>query len=188
MQTTVLLSLMNRTKIIPAVDPKDPTAGGSGFRPLKGTPEEASGISAVETSGALKDALEKINTVTTPFFTTGCGTSCNAEASSFWTRGYIEFAFNYIEIARDSPNYFLLFEQFNRHVIDTALDLPVEFNFQLKAAHFAKIAAVGYTTCVWITTAELPSVEESQKAWNQAAGFLKDFLCSFENPDLPVIY
>ena len=82
----------------------------------------------------------------------------------------------------------MLFEQFNRHILDTAFDIPIEINFQLQATHFTEIAAVGYTTCSLDHHAEFPSLEESQKAWNQALGFLKDFLCSFENPDLPAIY
>ena len=187
MNATALLSLNNHTKIIPPGS-SDKPAAPSRFRLLKGRPEAAAGIAGAEASGALKDALVKINADTTPFFTTGCGRSCNGQTGGFWTRGYIDFAFNYIEIAKDSPNYFLLFEQFNRHILESAFDVPVEFNFQLEAAHFEKIAAVGYTTCVWITTAEFPSPDESQKAWNQGICFLKDFLCSFERPDLSPMY
>lgn len=186
MQTSVMLSINNRTRVIPGTD-SDHSAEMK-FKPLKGRVEDVAEIPEVRDSDALKQALERINSSSTAFFTVACAKACNSEAGRFWARGSIEFAFNYVEIVRDSPNYFLLFEQFNRHVLEAQFDVPVDFNFQLEGAHFAAISAVGYTARVWITTAEFAAIEQAQKVWNQSIGFLTDFLCSFEKPEMGPIY
>lgn len=188
MQTNIILSLTDRTISIPypGTDRKD--APHDGFRILKRRPEEVETIPAAKDSAALKNALVKINAGTTPFFTVACRMSCNGQPGGCWVRGYLEFSFNYADIAKDSPNYFLLFEQFNRYVREANFDLPVDFNFELSNAHFTEVPFAGHTACIWITTSEVPAMDAALMAWNQSVGLLADFLGNFEKPPLPAIY
>lgn len=184
MQTNIILSIKSSKKTIPYAG----AGTDHGFKPLKGRPDEAATIPEVHDSDALKNALVKINNNATPFFTVGCALSINSEPGGFWAKGYLEFSFNYIEIAKDSPNYFLLFEQFNKYIRASGFNLPVDFNFQLEEANFPAIAADGHTASVWITTAEFPARDDAQKTWNQSIGLLADFLGSFEKLPLTAIY
>lgn len=188
MQTNIVLSLGDRTTSIPypGTDRKDEPHDG--FRILKGRPDEAESIPAARDSAALKRALTRINDAATPFFTVACRMSCNSQGGSCWVRGYLEFSFNHADIAKDSPNYFLLFEQFNRYVREADFDLPVDFNFELHNARFTQIPASGHTACVWITTSEFPGKDAAMMAWNQSVGLLADFLGNFERPPIPAIY
>jgi hypothetical protein len=188
MQTNLILSIKCSTKSIPSDGGEHGAGTDHGFKPLKGRPDEAATIPEVQDSAALKYALVKINDSAIPFFTAGCALSINHASSGFWAKGYLEFSFNHIEIAKDSPNYFLLFEQFNTYVRSSDFNLAVDFNFQLEGAHFLEIAADGHTATVWITTAEFPDSDNAHKTWNQSVRLLADFLGSFENPPLPAIY
>lgn len=188
MQTNIILSIQNRTITIPYPGVEREDSPHNGFIPLKVRPKDIDAIPAVEDNDALKHALIKINDASSPFFTVACRKVFNSDEGSFWVKGYLEFSLNYIEIAKDSPNYFLLFEQFNRHVLESNFDIPVDFNFELHGANFADIASNGYTACVWITTAEFPTTEGAYKTWNQSVGFLADFLSGFEKPALSAIY
>lgn len=188
MQTNIVLSIKNSPTAIPYPASDRGDTPHQGFKPLKGRPKDVAAIPAVQESEALKLALAKINDSSTPFFTVACKKVLNNRAGKFWTRGYLEFAINYPELALESPNYYLLFEQFNRHVHDANLDLPVDFNFELQPTEFRGKKASGYTACVWITTAEFPNDEGAHKIWNMSVSFLADFLKSFEKPDLPAIY
>ena len=188
METHITLSINNYTSSIPYPASEREDSPHDGFKPLKGRPDEVPAIPAVQDNDALKLALAKINGSATPFFTVACRKSLNSAPEGCWVRGYIEFSFNYIDIAKDSPNYFLLFEQFNRFVLEAKFDLPVDFNFAVQGADFTDLSASGYTVCVWITTAESPAMEVSHKAWNQSVGLLADFLAGFEKPPLPAIY
>jgi len=188
MQTTVILSVKNQPHLIPYPPATGENSGHPGFVPLKGKPEAVEAIPAVHESEALKQALVKINGSNTPFITVACKQVLNNHAGRFWTRGYLEFALNYVELAKDSPNYFLLFEQFTKYVIDSKFNIPVDFNFELHAATFSKAAAEGHTACVWITTAEFPNEDGALKTWNQSIGFLAEFLGCYEKLDLPAIY
>jgi hypothetical protein len=181
-------TIKSSTKSIPYSGAERGAETDYDFKPLKGRPDEAATIPEVQDNDALKFALVKINNSSTPFFTVGCGISINSEPGGFWAKGYLEFSFNYIEIAKDSPNYFLLFEQFNNYVRTSGFNLPVDFNFQLEGAHFSEIAADGHTATVWITTAEFPAKDDAHKTWNQSIGLLADFLGSFEKPPLTAIY
>ncbi len=188
MQTNIILSLADRTISIPYPGTGRKDAPHDGFRMLKGRPEEAEAVPATRDSAALKNALVKINAGTTPFFTVACRMSCNGQPGNYWVRGYLEFSFNYTDIAKDSPNYFLLFEQFNRYVREATFDLPVDFNFELSNARFTNVPFDGHTACTWITTSEFPAMDAALMVWNQSVGLLADFLGTFEKPPLPAIY
>ncbi len=188
MQTNLSLSVKLQTVTIPypAVDRAE--SPHQGFVQLKGDADAAATLPAVQDSAALRQALEKINATTTPFFTVACKLVLNSDANGFWARGYLEFCLNSIELAKDSPNYFLLFEQFNHYVQDCKIDLPVDYEFQLYDAIFPAIKADGHTICVWLTTAQFPNEEGALKTWNMSISALADFLSSFEKPELAEIF
>lgn len=188
MQTNVTLCVKDALTTIPYPAAEREDTSHQGFILLKGRPEEAGSVPAAQESEAIKLALVRINGSSTPFFSVGCHKMLNSQNGSFWTRGYIEFALNYEEVVRDSPNYFLLFEQFANHVNTAQFDLPVDFSFELRPAEFTTSGIKGHTTCVWITTAEFPAEEGADKAWNQSINFLSEFLGSFEKLELPEIY
>lgn len=185
METSVILSLGDRTKSIPS-----PSAAcdSPGFILLKGRIDAVPTIPETEGCDALKRALATINDGATPFFTAGCGKSFNSDQDGHWARGYIAFAFNYLELAKDSPNYYLLFEQFNAFIKEAKFNLPVDFNFEIRRAEFTAVPAAGHLARVWITTSAFPAMELAQKLWNQSVGFLADFLGSYEKPPLPPIF
>lgn len=188
MQTSVTLCIKDTLTTVPfPAEERDDTAH-DGFVVLKGKPEDAASVPAAQESEAVKLALTRINGSSTPFFSVACRKVLNNQDGSFWSRGYIEFALNYEEVAKDSPNYFLLFEQFAQHVKTARFDVPVDFSFELRPAQFTAAGATGHTACVWITTAEFPAEEGADKAWNQSIGFLSEFLGSFEKLELPEIY
>lgn len=188
METNLVLTLNNHTTVIPypAMDREE--WPHQGFRPLKGNTEEVVSIPAVKDNAALRQALVKINDPTSPFFTIACRKFLNSMQGGFWVRGYIEFSFNYLDIARDSPNYFLLFEQFAKFITASNFDLPVDFNFEIRDARFVDMQTDGHTVCVWITTGEYPADEGALMGWNQSVGLLAEFLGNFEKPSLPPIF
>lgn len=188
MQTSVTLCVKDIQTTIPYPAAEREEAPHDGFIVLKGKSEEAGSVSAAQESEAVRLALIRINGSSTPFFTVACRKVLNNQGGTFWTRGYIEFALNYEEVAKDSPNYFLLFEQFAHHVKTGRFDVPVDFNFELRPAQFDATGATGHTACVWITTSEFPAEEGADKAWNQSINFLSEFLGSFEKLELPEIY
>jgi hypothetical protein len=188
METGLILTIGNRTTTIPSTETGHDDPARPPFRPLKGRPDDVPAIPEVENCDALKNALTTINDSSTPFFTIGCGKSFNSEQESHWVRGYVSFSFNHMELAKDSPNYFLLFEQFNNYVLGTKFNLPVDFNFEISGADFTSVPASGYLSRVWITTTEFPAMDLPKKLWNQSVGFLADFLGSYEKPPMPEIY
>jgi hypothetical protein len=188
MNTSIILAIKHQTVSIPYSGNAQSDPPHEGFVLLKGQPQEVTSIPAAHNNDALKNALMKINAESTPFFTVACRKTVNNSGNSFWTRGYIEFALNYLEIAQDSPNYFLLFEQFSRYQLESGFDLPVDFKFDLHRADLKDQDAEGYTACVWITTAEYPGEDEALKTWNQSVAFLAEFLGSFEKPPIQQLY
>jgi hypothetical protein len=188
MAMNIILSSKGERSAVPYPGTDREESPHQGFVILKGRPEQAATIPATVDNNALVHALTRINAPATPFFTVACRKSLNSGPGSYWARGYIEFAFNFIEIAKDSPNYFLLFEQFNGFAAASGCDLPVDFEFELRRTEFSDISAEGHTVCVWITTAEFPSPDGANLVWAQSVGLLADFLGSFSKPELPAIY
>lgn len=188
MQTSVTLCIKESQTVVPYPAAVREEAPHEGFILLKGNPDLVCSIQAAQESEAVKLALGRINGSATPFFSIACRKVLNSQNGTFWCRGYIEFALNYEEVVKDSPNYFLLFEQFANHVTTAPFDAPVDFSFELHPAQFTQSGVAGHTACVWITTAEFPAEEGADKIWNQSIGFLSEFLGSFERLDLPELY
>ena len=167
--------------------------GGSvchGFKPLKGRPgAEAEAIEEARDADCLKRALVDINKAETSFFTVGCEKSWNTEASGFWVKGYIEFAFNFSDLAADATSYFVAFFHFNRLLEQRSYTAPVSFHWELQGACFLDAnRSSGFTAAVWIETGVGPSAELVRQVWCGAVDILRDHLCDFQLKGTAPIY
>jgi hypothetical protein len=172
-QINIFLTIQNRIKGIPygAVDGPEGSTN-HGYKRLKGNPFLAASIPEAQEPEALKQSLMRISAPETAFFTIGCEKSCNPEEKGFWIRGYLELAFNFVELVSDAQNYFKLFYDFNR----VAAGSPgVIFEFQLEAADFADGPAQGFSLTLWITTSVM-SAEDAWREWSNALLRFVDFI------------
>lgn len=189
MQTDIQLRIRNYFKGIP-YGPVDRGDGhpNHGFKSLKGKPEEAALIAEVRDNKVLRAALVRINARDTPFFTIGCEKKFNHEHGVFWARGFLEFAFNYPELAADAQNYFKQFYDFNFHLFDEKFDEPVQFSWELEGAAFRESGTNGFSACIWITTKDLSDEAETRRVWEKAVRFLTDYLAQQRALPLRMIY
>jgi hypothetical protein len=181
-ESSLIFSIRRHHKAIPyfGSGPRPDGAENYGFKTLKGRTGDADLIPEAQDNAAIKNALIALNDQATPFFTVGCEKSCNQQGSAYWMRGYLEFSFNYTEMASDAMFYFKLFFGFNRWFLEQPPEATVQYHFELEGAHFMDISADGYTVVVWITTVTLPTVEVTQKAWAWALHMLVIFLQTVE--------
>jgi hypothetical protein len=190
--TEMRLTIRNRGKGVPYGGSGIPREDGSanyGFKALKGKREEAALINEVQDEPHFRDALVAINDLSTPFFTVGCEKSFNQDEEGHWAKGYIEFAFNYCELAGDAQWYFKLFFDLNHFVWQGQFNEPVRFHFELEGAHFSAGNCAGYTLTVWITTAFMPTAEEVREIWGKSVDLLVEFLKQYPaEPSLTPMY
>ena len=152
-----------------------------GFKLLKGNPHDIESIPEAQDSPVLKKALTKLNRDQSSFFTVGCEKSCNKkDDNGYWMRGYLELAFNSVELVADAKNYFVLFFKFNETIHDRERTvqptIPVHYHFELEGAHFLNSNSDGFTLAVWITTAMAPTDEAAKNVWGEAVDQLVDHL------------
>jgi len=188
-QTSIILSLRDFVKSIP-YESAVRTDGSvcHGFILLKGKAHEAIKVPEASDNAALMKALETINDRSTAFFTVGCEKAVNREGSKFWAKGYLEFSFNHSDLVLDAQNYFKLFFDFNHAIWEYGFNLPVQFHWKIDRAWFSNGDLRGFTTSVWITTAELASEDECKNVWSKSISFLSDFLSSIKAYESPIIY
>ncbi|MEA4834974.1 MAG: hypothetical protein VB133_07565 [Anaeromusa sp.] len=186
----IQLRLNFKPKGVPygAVERSDST--NHGFKELKGNAAAAERIAEVQDNEALKKALVNINRIDTPFFTVGCEKSLNREITNdrYWMKGFIEFAFNYADIVDNAQHYFKLFYEFNKVVAETKYDLPIQFVWEIEAAHFSKINTGGFTATVWITTMDNPERKEIEDMWGAGVSYLANFLSNYPTGNYRSIY
>jgi hypothetical protein len=113
----------------------------------------------------------------------GCDKAWYPQGKGFVLVGYLELAFNYVELVSDPRNYFQLFFEFNHWMTKTAKGLPnATYAFDLEEANFhdAKPGSTefvdGYTLSVWIRTSESPDQARAVAEWGNALCLLVDFL------------
>jgi hypothetical protein len=189
----LLLTIRNRVKSIPYGGGDAGRSDGSknfGFKRLKGNKELAESIPEAQDSEALKRALVRLNDPSAAFFTVGCEKSYNTHEKGFWVRGYLEFAFNFVELVSGAQNYFKLFFEFNTSTTRIVSDLPkAQFEFQPEGGQFHDGPATGYSVSVWVNTSLCVTREESIGEWGKALSLLVDFLEPLEvKPGLTPIY
>ena len=186
-ESSLIFSIRNYHKAVPYPGSglRDDGHENYGFKPLKGRSDEAALIAEVQDNESLKNALIELNDPSTLFFTIGCEKSCNPHNSTYWMRGFLEFAFNYTELVSDAQNYFKLFFDFTHLFWEQPTEAAVEYHFQLEGAGFLDADAAGFTAIVWITTLAMPSEEVTKKTWSQALDLLVKYLKSVPvNPAL----
>jgi hypothetical protein len=188
MQTSLIFSISSKNTTIPYPSTEQDDSSHQGFVTLRGNTDATTDIPSANDNAALCQALVKINGTSTPFFTAASKLVTNSDPTGFWVRGYLEFCLNSLDLAKDSPNYFLLFEQFHHFIQDNNFDMPVEYNFELRDATLTDIQADVHTVSVWITTSQFPNEDGAIKNWNMSIAFLADFLSSFEKPDMDPLY
>jgi len=173
------LTINQRPKPVPYHAVKREDGENHGFQNVKGNPAAAAAIAEAQDDEALRDALVRINARETNFFTIGCEKSFNQDGSDYWTRGFIEFAFNYCELVGDAKYYFPVFFHFNRRLLQEKFPHRVHFEWQLEGNTFAEVNCDGYSLVVWITTEEFATDEESRRAWQDSVRILADHLTAW---------
>ena len=106
------------------------------------------------------------------FFTVGCEKAFNKNEKGHWVNGYLELAFNYVELIADAQFYFKLFFRLKQMALDTS----VRYNFELEAAHFIKANADGMAMSIWISTSVLASQDAAKSAWEHGLDTVVGFL------------
>lgn len=177
LQTQNILSIRDYCKTIPYDPLERDVSTCHGFRLLKrASLEEIGAVPEVEDLPCLREALVSINAPSTPFFTIGCEKAFNQEPSSWWAKGYLEFAFNDHEYAADAQWYFKLFFDFTHHIIRRGFDAPVQYHWELDGAEFKVAGFTGYSAAVWVQTADLTTAEAVKQLWCAAVQELAAFL------------
>jgi hypothetical protein len=172
----LLLTINERPKPVPYHSVVREDGINHGFINVKGQPEAAAAIAEVQDDEASRDALVRINARQTAFFTIGCEKSFNQDGATFWTRGFLEFAFNYCALVEDAGNYFPVFFHFNERLKKLMFPHRVHFEWQLEGNRFTDAECNGYSVVAWITTENFATDEESRSAWRDSVRFLADHL------------
>jgi hypothetical protein len=171
------LTIRNRAKSIPYPEANRPEGSRNhGYKRLKGRPDLVSDIPEADWE-SIATALARLNGWNSAFFSVGCEKAVNKHNGEFWVRGYLEFAFNYIEAASDAAHYFPLFFHFHRLLQSTRVS-KCRFEFELEGAIFLDGPAEGYSVSVWIDTGIYKSELEAEQTWAQGLTLLADFLCA----------
>lgn len=178
-QTNIFLSIHNGGKGVPygRSDERPDGSKNYGFKSLKEDLNLIADIPEAQDVPALKAALLELNDSASIFFTVGCEKAFSQNDSGHWVNGYLELAFNYVELVADAQFYFKLFFAFNKLYWTLESKPSVRYDFELEAAHFIKANAGGMTMSVWIDTRGLPTKDAAQSAWehglNTVVGFLQ---------------
>lgn len=160
------------------------------FTALKGVSRERIGaVPEVADSEPLRSALVLINESATPFFTIGCEKDIAEEDDGWRMGGYIEFAFNYSDLAPDAAHYFSLFFHFDRILKAQDVPVPIQFQWELAPAKFLDASGVvGYTAIVWVRTGHARSRDLLLDTWSAVLNDLAHFLATYPTHGQQPIY
>jgi len=147
-----------------------------GFSPLKRNQYSIDNIPEANDDMALKSALHKMNDEKTGIFTIGCVSSPVSDTNGHRISGYIEFAFNYVELVADAQNYFPLFFHFNKWLKNHGMIDDVKFDWELEGAHFFEKNCDGLTCSVIVNIRYCECEEKAQELWKSAICILSDYL------------
>jgi len=173
----VFLSIKKGGKVIPypRSENRDDGSKNHGFKPLRENLNEIDNIPEAQDIPALKNALIGLNAEESLFFTVGCEKAFIKNGAGHALSGYLEFAFNYSELAKEPQSYFKLFYAFNLWYWKRKQE-AARYQFELESAHFLKAKTDGFTMSVWITIAASSTTESAQKTWESALNTLVKFL------------
>ena len=77
---------------------------------------------------------------------------------------------------KDAVPYFQLFCHFDRASREFVSTRSVQFLWELQQANFIKANVAGFSCCVWITTANYPTVAECETVWTDSVDHLTQYL------------
>jgi hypothetical protein len=177
-QTNVYLSIRDGYKGVPygRSDERPDGSKNHGFKPLRESLSDIALIPEAQDVPALKNALTVLNDPASIFFTVGCEKAFGQTNSGHWVNGYLELAFNYVELLADAQFYFKLFFAFSQLYWKADQRPSVRYNFELQAAHFMKANAGGMTMTVWIGTGVSVTKEAAQSEWERGLDTVVGFL------------
>lgn len=89
--------------------------------------------------------------------------------------GYVQFAFNAVELVADATNYFELFFHFNERF--AGKDPLFQYRWDVEPNQFEEVGTIGFSATVWITTADLQTPDDAWQHWSEALDELTDYLC-----------
>ncbi len=181
-ESNLYLTIRYRSKAIPYGGGDRPDGSiNHGYKRLKGQSDLTASIPEAQDMEALKSALVRLNDAKTAFFTVGCEKSCDKYEGGFSTGGYIELAFNYVELALNAQCYFKIFFDFNKLITGSGSRPPrSRYIFELAPAHFLDGPADGLTLTVWIKTQLFATCEEAMSVWGESLSSLVQFLESMD--------
>lgn len=146
-----------------------------GFKNLKTHPESIDSVPELERDPALRELVRTINAPESGLLSVGCTSGPVEDGQGHRMSGYVEFAFNAVELIADATNYFQVFFHFDRYLHE-AKPRDIHFHWELMGATFREAGADGFTAAVTINTGYLDSQQSAGAAWQSALGFLGDFL------------
>jgi len=164
--------------------------GNHGYKRLKGKTENAAKIFEVRDCPALASALLRLNSREVAFFTVGCDRGISEISGRFSCGGYLEIAFNSIELVANAQNYFKLFFDFHKAVISPNFwPTGVQCIFELQGADFFDGPAPGFTLTLWIQTQPQGTAGQSMEIWDLGLRTIVEFLEPIRlAPELTPIY
>lgn len=185
----VVLTINERYKDIPyKSQTHEDGSQNFGFTVLKGKPEKASQIQEAKDNGHLRNIVEKLNVIDTPFFSVGCEKSFNKSEGEYWAKGYIEFSYNYEKLLKEATYYFQLFFHFNNYIKDYVARADVQYWWELQPGNFKAVNCSGFTCCVWITTGESNNMDTVKEILGASVDKLAEYLQTVRPIDLPRVY
>lgn len=183
-----------------------PYAGGKrtdgstnhGFmNPKRMSQEELLAIPEVVGDRGFEYMIPKLNLGKTGFLTIGCEKSHNAEVKSteetFWSKSYVEFAFNHRGMVLDASSYFPLFFQFNEYMRPVTDGKDFFYLWDIAANSWDDVdnKQAAFSVTVWLTVHGQTSQENAHERWYHAWKWLTDFMINWVgevHPQTPLIY
>ena len=190
MNAKIFLTIDNRVKDIPYPPSNDKGSQNFGFKSYKGNTSRISKISEAKGFSGIISLLTAINDEISPFFSIGCEKIIEAQYSSFYARGYIEFALNYGPMLVDMLQYMNLFGKFANESSEYVKNKNFSFNWEIAQAFFKKIDKTGYSCTIWVHVFGFSNRQDAVAAYNEATEFLASFFRSIVKPtgDFLAIY
>ena len=175
-----LMSLRFDPKGVPyaAVD-RGESGKNHGFMNLKSGRIPLDDVPELVEDEALRQAVERICSPTCGLFSVGCLSTPVADERGHRVTGYIEFCRNSKVLSSDASTYFPIFFHFGNALHANRFPIPIKFDWELQPAGFTDHDShMGFTCTVFINTSYFPTAEGARGAWNEAVGFLGEYLMS----------
>ena len=111
--------------------------------------------------------MVRINRPESGLFSVGCGRYSIRERGNHRFSGYIELAFNSVEMVQDAAGYFPLFYHFDAFLIDQQFNVPVQIDWELAGVHFSDPGVDGFSLVITINTYFVGSGDQALIDWER---------------------